>query len=397
VRARWWSASRVAGVDVARAVALFGMMSVHIFPSLRPDGSLHPAYVIAAGRSAALFATLAGVGIALASGGATPYAGRRLNAARAGVFARAVLLAVIGLLLGRLDSPPLVILAYYALLFVLAIPFLSLRAPALAAIAVVSALVTPVVSQLLRLHLSPSPIAEPGGRAILKELFLTGTYPALTWTAYLFIGLAIGRSNLRRIGFAVKLLVGGAVVAVLAKVVSAWLLNAAGGVQALHDSLPSTNFYAQDTQRWLDEGLFGTTPTVDWRWLLISSPHSGTTLDLAHTCATSAAVLGACLLLTRVLPRWSYLPFAAAGSMTLTLYSAHVIALTNGNPLLVSRSDPLRLWLAHVVVALVVATLWRTMVGRGPLEWLAASLDRSVRRAVGGASAAPRPRASVPR
>jgi hypothetical protein len=372
----------VLGVDVARSLALIGMMSVHIFPPLRPDGSMHPAYVVAAGRSAALFAVLAGVGLALATGGQQPRDGRRLRAARAGVLARAAVLVAIGLLLGRVDSPPLVILAYYGLLFVLAIPFLGLRARHLALLAVLAALVTPAVSQLLRDHVTPTPVAEPGGRDVLKELFLTGTYPALTWTTYLFVGLAIGRSDLRRRGVAVALLIGGTAVAVAAKLASSALLGAAGGVDRLRASLPLDNFIAQDITRWLREGLFGTTPTTDWRWLLISTPHSGTTFDLAHTSATSAAVVGLCLLVVRYLPRWSYLPLAATGSMTLTLYTAHVLALAKGSPLLLD--DRLHLWLAHVVVAAFIATLWRTQIGRGPLEWLAARADKLARRLVGG-------------
>lgn len=233
----------------------------------------------------------------------------------------------------------------------------------------------------MRAVVRSSPIREPGGRAVVKELFLTGAYPALTLTTYLFVGLAIGRSDLRRRGFAVALLVGGAAVAVTAKLVSSALLGAAGGVDRLHASPPRHDFLVKDTGRWLREGLFGTTPTTDWRWLLISSPHSGTTLDLAHTSATSGAVLGLCLLAVRYLPRWSYLPLAATGSMTLTLYTAHVLALADGNPLLMA--DRSRLWLTHVAVALV-ATLWCTLIGRGPLEWLAAVFDRAVRRLVGG-------------
>ena len=69
------SGRRLLGVDVARALALIGMMSVHIFPAVGRDGSLHPAYLVAAGRSAALFATLAGVGLALTTGGTQRYAG----------------------------------------------------------------------------------------------------------------------------------------------------------------------------------------------------------------------------------------------------------------------------------------------------------------------------------
>jgi hypothetical protein len=375
---------------VARSLALIGMMSVHIFPAVRPDGSLHPAYLLAAGRSAALFATLAGVGLALTTGGQQPYAGRRLRAARGGVLARAGLLVVLGLLLGQLDSPPLVILAYYGLLFVVAAAFLGLSARPLFALAALAAVAAPVLSQWLRSGIDPTPITEPGRHHLLVQLALTGTYPVLPWTTYAFLGLAVGRLDLRRTGTAVRLLLAGAVAAVAATVLSARLLSAAGGVGPLRASLAGDQFFgflrADLDTRWLREGLFGTTPTDDWRWLLICTPHSSTPFDLLHTAGTSLAVLGACLLAVRLLPaaaRGIYLPLAAAGSMTLTLYSLHVVALTRGSPLLFTR-DPATLWCSHVVVAIVLASVWRSTVGRGPLEWLAARLDRAGRRVAGG-------------
>ena len=377
MRARLTTGGRLLGVDVARCAALVGMMSVHIFPAVRPDGALHPSYVVAAGRSAALFAVLAGVGLALASGGATPTSGVRLRAARAGVLARAVVLVALGLLLGRVDSPPLVILAYYGLLFVVAVPLLGLGPRPLAALAAVAAVGTPVVSQLVRTVVSPTPIDEPGGRDLLKELFLTGTYPVLTWTTYLLAGLAVGRCDLRRTGTAWRLLAGGAVVAVGAKVLAGTLLHAVGGESRLQESLPAGSLYATDTGRWLDEGLFGTTPTSSWRWLVVATPHSGAPLDLAHTTGTALAVLGAALLLARVGARLLVLPLAAAGSMTLTLYTCHVLALVDGSPLVVD--DRARLWLGHVLAAVAAATVWRGLVGRGPLEALAAAADRAAR------------------
>lgn len=380
------TARRVLGVDVARALALLGMMSVHIFPGTGRDGSLHPSYAIAAGRSAALFAVLAGVGIALATGGQERYAGRRLRAARAGVLVRAWLLLSLGLLLGQVDSPPLVILAYYGLLFVVAVPFLGLSPRALAVLAVVSVTVAPILSHVARMHLEVAPIGEPGGSNLVAELLLTGTYPVLPWTTYLFVGLALGRLDLRRRATALWLVAGGSVLAVAAKVASSSLLDAAGGVDRLQASMPRDSAYAflrVDLDAILHRGLLGTTPTTDWRWLLISSPHSSTTLDLAHTSATAAGVLGACLLVTRHAPRWLYLPLAATGSMTLTLYTAHVLALAKGSPLIVT-DNRLQLWLGHAVTAVCVATFWRIQVGRGPLEGLSAQFDRAARRQVEG-------------
>ena len=178
----------------------------------------------------------------------------------------------------------------------------------------------------------------------------------LTWTTYLFAGLAVGRSDLRRVGSATRLLVLGLVAAVTAKAASAWLLAQVGGVERLARTVGSSAGAGRRVAR--GPGMFGTTPREDWRWLVVSAPHSGTTLDLVHTTGSALAVLGACLLLVRVLPRLVVLPFAAAGSMTLTLYTAHVLALADGSPFL--STDRTRLWWAHVLVGLAVATVWRT-------------------------------------
>ena len=227
-------------------------------------------------------------------------------------------------------------------------------------------------------------VEEPGGGDLLVDLFLTGTYPVLTWTAYLFAGLALGRAGLTGWLTPLRVVVVGAALALGAKATSAVLLSAVGGSDRL-DAGEGGLFLPVDAA--LRSGLFGTTPTADWRWLTVSAPHSGTTFDLAHTIGTSMVVLGGCLLLARLVPRVALLPLAAVGSMTFTLYSLHVLALAQDSPLLLD--DPAQLWWAHVVVAVVLATAWRTTLGRGPLEALAAWLDATHaawRAAAGSAS-----------
>lgn len=368
---------RLVGVDLARFAALAGMAATHLFPAFQPDGSLHPAYAVAAGRAAALFAVLAGVSLALASGGRTPPRDKALWSARAGVTARAAFLLALGVALGAVESPPLVILAYYALLFPVAAAFLGLPARTLAVLAAGSAVVTPVASHLLRQHLPVAPVEEPANPHLLTELLVTGTYPVLTWTTYVIAGLALGRSDLHRIGTAARLLVVGVGVAVLAKVLASLLLRSAGGEDALGG-------YSGGVHDGLARGLFGVTPRGDWHWLLVAAPHTGAPLDLAHTVGTSMAVLGAALLLARLAPKAALLPLMAAGSMTLTLYTAHVLVLAEDSPW--HMDDPFVFWLVQLAVALVVATLWRTRLGRGPLEAVSSLLDRTARGAVQGRS-----------
>ena len=66
--------SRVVGVDVARCLALLGMMATHILPGV-VDGDVPLGFQLAAGRASALFAVLAGVSLVLV-GGREPLRGR---------------------------------------------------------------------------------------------------------------------------------------------------------------------------------------------------------------------------------------------------------------------------------------------------------------------------------
>jgi uncharacterized membrane protein YeiB len=368
-------ADRIVGVDVARGLALVGMMAVHVLPATTPDGDVSTAYLVASGRSAALFAVLAGVGLALAR--PTP----------AGVLARAGVITVIGLTLGVFATPVAVILVNYGLLFACTAPFLRLQARSLALLGGAWMLVTPVLGHLLRPHVAggpgPSPswfdLADPA--ALASHLLLTGYYPVLQWTGYVLVGLAVGRCRLRRSDVAVRLVVGGAVLAAAAALASAALLGPAGGYRHLLDAVPpSSPVWGQDLAVTLQTSMYGTTPTTSWWWLAVGAPHSGTPLDLLHTTGTALLVLGGALLLAA---RWPSLlaPLAAAGSMTLTLYTLHVLAL---GPLAGPTAEwsQGRVLLLHVVVAGAAAMLWRGRGWRGPLVAVATAAARA---ALGGA------------
>ena len=352
------------------------MMAVHILPIAGVAGVVHAA---AAGRSAALFATLAGVGLALASGGPTPPTGAALWRARRATAARAAVIGVIGLTLGGLPTPAAIILAYYAVLFLAAALVLGWPARRLAVAAVVAGLATPVLSHVLRLEYGRGPgpnlswesLADPGGTAV--TLLLTGYYPVLTWTTYLLAGLAVGRLPLRRPGVAARLATGGALLAAAAALASWVAVRLAGGEAALARLAPGASSVSGRGDKLFDESFYGTTPTTSWWFLGVPAPHSGSIPDLLHTTGTAIAVLGLALLVARRWPR-AVIPLVALGSMTLTLYSLHVLLLAVGEDAF-PDPDVVAWWMLafNVFVALVVATLWRARGRRGPLEELAAS------------------------
>lgn len=365
---------RLIGVDAARALALIGMMSVHVLPGTDPDGSASTAYLISSGRASALFAVLAGVGLALANGATRPPTGKEWPAAAAGIVGRAAVLGVIGLALGDLDSGVAVILVNYAFLFVIAAAFISMPARRLWVMALLWALIVPAIAFWLRLWIPDSTGSVPGfvelfdPVVLLSEVLLTGYYPVLPWIAYLLAGMAAGRSDLRSRPAAVWLLGGGVAVAVAAKLISGALLD-------VFDPVGLEN----------PVQFFGATPTDSWWYLVVATPHSGTSLDLLHTIGTSLAVLGACLLLAAA-GRWLVAWLAAAGGMTLSLYSTHVLALTAGWGL--HDRPTLLAW--NVAAAIVIGLAWRTLVGRGPLETFAASVAGVFKNAVAAGSPSPR-------
>ncbi|GAA1832337.1 hypothetical protein GCM10009836_08040 [Pseudonocardia ailaonensis] len=361
---------RIEGIDAARGLALVGMMATHVLPLHTASGETVTG-AVAAGRASALFALLLGVGIAL---GNPVRSGRAHLAAGAGLLVRAVLTGLLGLVLVELQPPAAVILAYYALLIVVAIPLLRLPARLLGMLAVVACGLTPVVSVLLRRGLPPGPgdqvglssLADPGDA--LHTLLVTGYYPVLTWVTYLFAGLAVGRLDLRRERTAWWLLGGGAALAVVSWVVSA-VLMASGGSAAVAGA---SGAGALATQR------YGTVPPTTWWWLAAEIPHSGTPADLAHTTGCALAVLGAALLLARRVPL-VLAPLAAIGAIPLTLYTLHVASLA----ILGGTGVVTLLW--HVGWCLSLGLVFRSLGRRGPAEAVVSGAARAVRRAVAGA------------
>ncbi|HEV2798554.1 MAG TPA: heparan-alpha-glucosaminide N-acetyltransferase domain-containing protein, partial [Nocardioides sp.] len=129
------SAGRLVGLDVARCVALLGMVATHVLDERTASGDLGTAQWLAGGRASALFAVLAGVSLALMT--REPLHGRPLALRTLGIAGRALLIGALGLLLGTLDTGIAIILTYYAVLFVLGLPFTFLRLRWLVPLAVV--------------------------------------------------------------------------------------------------------------------------------------------------------------------------------------------------------------------------------------------------------------------
>ncbi|ADX72607.1 DUF1624 domain-containing protein [Pseudarthrobacter phenanthrenivorans] len=378
------SGGRLHGIDAARGLALLGMMATHLLPTFESDAGLTPTWIglTFSGRAAALFAVLAGVGLALSTGKHRPVQSPDLGAARRGIALRALVIAAVGLTLGGLEVNLAIILVHYAVLFLCVLPFLGMGLKRLCAWAGGWILGSPVLAYLIRpwllaaeppLKLGHNPSWEDLGTPsrLLADLFFTGYYPVFQWLSYLLVGLVVGRLVLGRAMLPLFLLVAGSVVAVLAKTLGVTAMESWGGRQALEEVLNSPGYPLDSV---LQVNLTGIPQEGSWWWLASAAPHSGTTLDLLHTSGVAVAVIGACLLLGR-LAEWVdldlLLPLRGAGAMTLTLYTIHVWVVSGFylKPLPSGWTED-GMYFVQAAAAVVVGIVFVLLAWRGPLEWL---------------------------
>ncbi|GGH89336.1 hypothetical protein GCM10007170_00500 [Arthrobacter liuii] len=361
------------------------MMATHLLPTFESNADLTPTWIglTFSGRAAALFAVLAGVGLALSTGKDKPLEGAELSAARRGVALRALVIAAVGFTLGGLEVNVAIILVHYAVLFLCILPFLGLGAKRLWAWAAGWILASPLLAYLLRPWLlAPEPPLKLGHNPgwedlgtparLLADVFLTGYYPVLQWLSYLLVGLAIGRLVLAKALVPVLLVAGGTVVAVAAKTLGVAAMEDWGGRAALEKVLNSPGYPLGSV---LQVNLTGIPQEGSWWWLASAAPHSGTPLDLLHTSGVAAAVIGACLLLGR-LAEWVdldlLLPLRGAGAMTLTLYTVHVWVVSGFylKPLPGGWTED-GMYFVQAATAITVGIVFARLQWRGPLEWAA--------------------------
>ena len=328
-------AGRIVGLDVARGLALIGMLFAHTVPETDAE-------TVFDGRSSILFAVIAGVSIGLMTGGQRGVAPDIRGRAARIVALRGVLLIVVGLVLTAFDTPIAIILDTYGFLFLTAIPLLSAPRWLLATIAAAAALLGPLavtgLSDVIDGATGQAAVVLDSAWLYFPERWLVGTYPAPVWLAYIAVGLLIARSGIRRPGVQRTLMAVGGLAAIAGYIVAA----------------------------------------------VVGQPvlaHDDSTAEVIASGAAAVAVIGALVWLSESTPErvrrlsdrilW---PISSAGSMPLTVYSAQIVVIW-----LVIQNVPhegvlgwqnLPLFFALAVPTLLVTSLWRLRFEQGPLEWL---------------------------
>ncbi|MEU2082334.1 DUF418 domain-containing protein [Streptomyces albus] len=354
---------RLVGVDLARALAVFGMYVVHIGPPLSAtDGVASWVRYMADGHSSVLFATLAGFSLMLIAGRREPKTGLAGRQAKARIAIRALVLLALGTVLA-MEYGGVIILSFYGVYFLLALPLVRLSARTLAIIAAGLALVTPQVAYVLTTMLSESvqqsinaydPLKKLSEVGVL-DLLLTGFYPTITWMSFVVAGMALARLDLSAPAVQRRLAAFGAALIVAAYGTSL-LLAGKGALRSTAEDGPSSG------------GL-----QMSGSPLLTAGPHSGTTFDIIGSVGVAILVIvGATVVMDR-LPRLRRLakPVIAVGTISLTAYVGHFLAQSTLS--LPAGTSEQKSWvplLMFVLGATVFAAVWSRFFRRGPLEYL---------------------------
>lgn len=372
---------RLIGVDLARGLAVYGMYAAHVGPDPSEGGVTGHLMELAHGRASALFAFLAGFSIMVITGRRAPKTGRAGRQAVAKVVVRALVLLVVGTALTMSGTPVEVILAFYGLYFLLVLPLYRLGARALAIIAAAGALILPQVLYVIQQALNPGGAYGDSGDAVggtgawpedgdgIVSLLFTGSYPALTWIPFVIAGMAVARLDLAATAVRIRLALTGVLLAVLGHCGSWLALHLVpGALSKLGDGGWGEGGSAASAW-WSDTWGY---PSGDTPYgLLVASPHSETTLSVVANTGVALAVLMACIAAVDAFPRFHRLvrPVIAVGTMSLTAYVLHVVAI-HFLGIEELPGSPLHVLLGFIVGVTVFAVLWSRLFRRGPLEWL---------------------------
>ncbi|MFC1815198.1 DUF418 domain-containing protein [Thermodesulfobacteriota bacterium] len=351
--------SRIFGYDLARTVALMGMVIIS-FWELAGEQENSPDWLnafveIIMGRAAVAFVMLAGVGLFLLTKAAyLSNDPKILKGSRKNLMKRALFLFIIGILNSLIW--PWDILHFYAIYFIIGAFMITASNRTLWALILSAIFVFAVIMLMIQFEreeawesIGPTDLWHLSG--VFYHLLFGGLYPVFPWIGFLFMGMWIGHRDLTNRNFRKKIL--------LASIVTVILFEGASWI-----------FFQTLTSEWRLQRFEKLIPWFD------IDPWFPMPFFFFSGAGSAIIAISLCVILTEKFSAAKWLPpLVAVGQSTLTLYVAHTLIGT----ITILAMDFFELeyplfavWgsFSYFIAAMFFCHQWNIRYKRGPLELL---------------------------
>lgn len=341
---------RILGLDVARALAIFGMVIVNFKLAMQINDSDSFLYSFASlfeGRASALFVILAGIGISIP----TQY---NIQKPTSALIKKGIMLMLLGFTFSLVW--PADILHYYGIYFIFATFLLRYKSSDL--------LLLFIIIPFVFLLLLPILNYDNGWQwstltyidfwtlnRIIRNTLYNGFHPVIPWMAFLIFGMWLGRKDLHSIIVQKKLLVISIAGLIAIEGIFYWLKNSSV-LSFLKIPIKELNI------------IFSTSMIPPFPQYIFSA-----------TCS-AVIVLISCVFIAQYFSKNNIIKWLAfTGKLSLTLYITHVIigigllewlGLLNGQNIKFALTSAI----IFCVISIIFSVLWLKHFKRGPLETL---------------------------
>lgn len=349
---------RIVGVDVARALAVIGMILVNFKMVLGQKGDtwLKPFSSLLEGKAAATFVVLAGIGIAFMTNSAVSQKNLdKIKIAKKRILKRALFLFVIGL--SYIVIWPADILHFYGIYMLITLLLIQNNPKKILYVAISIILMYPLLLLFLNYEsgwnfLSLEYVDFWTFKGFFRNLFFNGFHPVFPWTAFMLIGLWFGKQNLNNTSFVKKVAWISLFIFIVIQIISKLAIS----------FLSDESFTVTEEL----ESILGTDPMAPLPIYMISGS------------SISIFIISTCILISRNFENnFIIKALKKTGQLALTFYVAHVIlgmglieVISNKKLGEHSLNFSITYGLLFSFGCIVFAILWTKYKKSGPLEWI---------------------------
>ncbi|WP_420572623.1 DUF418 domain-containing protein [Kordia sp.] len=350
--------NRIVGIDIARALAIIGMILVNFKMIFGQEGAswLQNFIAIFEGKAAALFVILAGIGIAFMTNTAVKNKDeQKLRQAQKRIFKRAILLFFIGL--SYIVIWPADILHFYGIYMLLTLLVLKQNPIYALLIAICLICLYPILMFFIEYDLgwnfqdfTYSDFWTFDG--FFRNLCYNGFHPVIPWTAFMLIGVWFGRQDLHNETFIKRTFFACLTIAISVKLLSVGLLvYLSNGNGAMVTELA---------------------PILD------TSPMPPLPIYMFLSSSIALCIVCSCIWIAKRVRHGLVIDaLKSTGQLALTFYVAHVVIGIGCVELLSITSIgnfSLEFSVIYAIIfslfCIVFATIWLRYQKVGPLEWM---------------------------